>query len=207
MQRLAIHSFAGLLAAGVLVVGCATTQGSSDAEMAVNSIDPISGEPVQSGRHDIRWNRMVIGFASQIDANQFAALSDRGKHKAIARTVQNQLDSINDHCPVSGGWLIPGAQAMQWGEYTIAVNNHDVNQWHSLPEAQQAKLIAPDVLRERRVVNTHCPISGERLMADAPTAEYDGEIIGFASQIDKNQWGALPERSHARLIAGVSASH
>ena len=77
----------------------------------------------------------------------------------------------------------------------------NATQYGSLPLKQRAKLAAPQVLAQKQITNTTCPFTGETLTANADAVKYDGEIYGFASAADANQFRALPKQQQAKVMA------
>lgn len=77
----------------------------------------------------------------------------------------------------------------------------NATQYGTLPLKQRAKLAAPQVLAQKEITNSTCPLTGETLTANADAVKYDGEMYGFASAADANQFRALPKKQQAKVMA------
>lgn len=94
-----------------------------------------------------------------------------------------------------------------YGQWKVLFNSSaDAVQYATLPRDKRAKLAAPQVLAAKQITNTTCPITGETLTAAAAPAKYEGEIIGFASVADANQFKSLAKNRQAKVIEKWKAS-
>jgi hypothetical protein len=61
-------------------------------------------------------------------------------------------------------------------------------------------LFRPQVLAQRHITNTVCPLTGATLDANASPVTWDGKTIGFASAADANQFRSLKKEQQAKII-------
>jgi hypothetical protein len=110
-------------------------------------------------------------------------------------------------CPVTGETVTVESEAAYFECYPVfCADRASARQFASLEAKQRARLGAEQVLAQKGIANTTCPVTGETLTAAAAPALFEGEVIGFASLADANQFRSLPEAKRARLIAQWKAS-
>lgn len=104
-------------------------------------------------------------------------------------------------CPVSGETVTDLDEAAFFGSYPVYCKGRDnARQFASLESKQRARLGADQVLAQKGIANETCPLTGEKLDANAAAVVYQGQAIGFASAADANQFRALKPEKQAKLI-------
>lgn len=104
-------------------------------------------------------------------------------------------------CPISGEPVTDLDQAAYFGSYPVYCKGREnARQFASLDTKQRARLGAEQVLPQKGIANETCPLTGERLDANAAAVVYQGQTIGFASISDANQFRALKPEKQAKLI-------
>ncbi|MFM7260906.1 MAG: hypothetical protein ACKO3W_09925, partial [bacterium] len=105
-------------------------------------------------------------------------------------------------CPVTGETVTVESASAYFECYPVyCFDRASARQFASLEVKQRARLGAEQVLAQKGIANTTCPLSGETLTAAASPALFEGEVIGFASLADANQFRSLPAEKRAKLIA------
>lgn len=105
-------------------------------------------------------------------------------------------------CPVSGEPVTCCSEAAYFESFPVyCADRASARQFGSLDMRQRARLGAEQVLAQKGIANTICPITGEPLTAIAAPAIFEGEAIGFGSPALANQFRSLPEKSKVRVIA------
>lgn len=112
-----------------------------------------------------------------------------------APTASLPIDPISRE-PVAGEGFV-GYYGM-WKVHFESAEN--AAQFASLAPAKRAKLAAPQVLKAKGIPNETCPLTGEPLTAAAAPVRYEGQVIGFASVADANQFNALTKKKQAQII-------
>lgn len=104
-------------------------------------------------------------------------------------------------CPVCGMDFQGNGQVGYFGQYELHFcGRPDAEQYAVLPKEKRAKIAAAQVLPQKQITNTICPLTGEALTAAAAPVTYDGAIIGFASVADANQFKSLPKAKQQSII-------
>ena len=110
-------------------------------------------------------------------------------------------------CPVTGETVTTESDAAFFECYPVyCVDRASARQFASLEAKQRARLGAEQVLAQKGIANTTCPITDEALTAAASPAVFEGEVIGFASLADANQFRSLPPEKRTKLIAQWKAA-
>jgi len=110
-------------------------------------------------------------------------------------------------CPVTGETVTTESEAAFFECYPVyCFDRASARQFASLEAKQRARLGAEQVLAQKGIANTTCPITDEALTAAASPAVFEGEVIGFASLSDANQFRSLPLEKRAKLIAQWKAA-
>jgi len=110
-------------------------------------------------------------------------------------------------CPVTGETVTTESEAAFFECYPVyCFDRASARQFASLEMKQRARLGAEQVLAQKGIANTTCPITDEALTAAASPAVFEGEVIGFASLADANQFRSLPIEKRAKLIAQWKAA-
>ena len=110
-------------------------------------------------------------------------------------------------CPVTGETVTTESEAAFFECYPVyCFDRASARQFASLEAKQRARLGAEQVLAQKGIANTTCPITDEALTAAASPAVFEGEVIGFASLADANQFRSLPIEKRAKLIAQWKAA-
>jgi len=76
----------------------------------------------------------------------------------------------------------------------------DSTQLGSMPIAKRAKLCAPQVLAQKQITNSTCPLTGSTLSASAIPVKYENQIVGFDTAADANQFKSLPKAQQKKII-------
>jgi len=110
-------------------------------------------------------------------------------------------------CPVTGEIVTTDSEAAFFECYPVyCFDRASARQFASLEMKQRARLGAEQVLAQKGIANTTCPITDEPLTAAASPAVFEGESIGFASLSDANQFRSLPIERRVKLIAQWKAA-
>ncbi|MFO0828002.1 MAG: hypothetical protein U0572_07605 [Phycisphaerales bacterium] len=110
-------------------------------------------------------------------------------------------------CPISGQPVTTHSPNAMYGVFPVyCATLEDARQFAALPKAKRAELATAQVLPQKRITNATCPLTGERLTAAAAPVLYEGEIIGFASVADANQFMSLPAKKRKQCIDEWKAS-
>jgi len=105
-------------------------------------------------------------------------------------------------CPVTGEIVTCDSAVAYFECYPVyCLDRASARQFASLEMKQRARLAAEQVLAQKGIRNTTCPITGDTLTAAGSPAIFEGEVIGFASAADANQFRSLPAEKRAKLIA------
>lgn len=104
-------------------------------------------------------------------------------------------------CPVCGMEFKGDGHVGYYGVYPVHFCSRvDAEQFTALPPDKRATLAAPQVLSQKKITNSTCPLTGETLTAAAAPVKYEGEIIGFASTADANQFMSLTKAKQQSTI-------
>lgn len=105
-------------------------------------------------------------------------------------------------CPITGEPVTELDEAAYFETYPVYCKGREnARQFASLGAKQRALLGKDQVLPQKGIANTTCPLTGETLTAAAAPVAYEGEVIGFASAADANQFRSLNKEKKAKLIA------
>ena len=142
-----------------------------------------------------------ITFISLIvSAAGACASSQSSTIKTESVSTQNSQSMV---CPISGKPVTDESIYKGYFNSTPVyfASASDSTQYGSMPLKQRAKLAAPQVLAQKQITTTTCPLPGETLTANAEAVKYDGSIYGFASAAEANQFRSLPKPQQAKVIA------
>jgi hypothetical protein len=104
-------------------------------------------------------------------------------------------------CPITGEPVTELDEAAFFETYPVYCKGREnARQFASLEPKQRARLAKEQVLPQKGIANDTCPLTGERLTASASPVVYEGEVIGFASLADANQFRSLRPEKKARAI-------
>lgn len=105
-------------------------------------------------------------------------------------------------CPISGE--IVSEETMYVAYFSVypvyCASLSDSTQLGSMPLAKRAKLCAPQVLAQKQITNSTCPLTGSALSASAIPVTYENQIIGFDTAADANQFKSLPKAQQRKII-------
>lgn len=105
-------------------------------------------------------------------------------------------------CPITGESVTELDEAAFFETYPVYCKGRDnARQFASLDAKQRARLAKDQVLPQKGIANATCPLTGESLTAAASPVVYEGEVVGFASLADANQFRSLNAEKKAKLIA------
>lgn len=105
-------------------------------------------------------------------------------------------------CPVTGEPVDCCSEAAYFESYPVRCHDRaSARQFGSLGASQRARLASEQVLAQKGIANSLCPLTGEPLTAFASPALFEGEVVGFGSPALANQFRSLPEKSRAKVIA------
>jgi hypothetical protein len=112
-------------------------------------------------------------------------------------------------CPVSGEEVTAASPQAWFNVYPVYCRTDaDRKQFAALKPGSRARAAAEQVLPQKRIANATCPMSDETLDAGAVPVLFEGEIYGFASRADANDFRALtakPEKQR-KIIADWKAA-
>jgi len=141
----------------------------------------------------------LIGFLS------LAALS--ACNPAVKNTVP-RVDPIaalpmqGATCPVTGEPVTELDEAAYFESFPVYCKGREnARQFASLETTKRAAYAAEQVLPQKGIANTTCPLTGEPLTASAAAVVYEGSVIGFASPADANQFRALKPEKQAKIVS------
>lgn len=104
-------------------------------------------------------------------------------------------------CPITGEVVTETDEFAFYETYPVYCKGREnARQFASLSAAQRARLGKDQVLPQKGISNTTCPLTGETLTAAASPVVYQGAVIGFASLADANQFRSLNAEKKAKLI-------
>ncbi len=147
---------------------------------------------------------VALAFAS-IGCSTTPASTSTSANAAVLRVEPIVLTELV--CPVTGETVTIESEAAFFECYPVyCLDRASARQFASLEAKQRARLGAEQVLAQKGIANTTCPITDEALTAAASPAVFEGEVIGFASLADANQFRSLPIEKRARLIAQWKAA-
>lgn len=104
-------------------------------------------------------------------------------------------------CPISGQEVVGAGHVGYYGIYEVHfASRADAEQFASLPKEKRAALAAQQVLAQKKITNTTCPLTGNTLNAAAAPVVWEGVVIGFYSVADANQFKSLPPARQQKVI-------
>lgn len=104
-------------------------------------------------------------------------------------------------CPITGEPVTDADEAAFFETYPVYCKGREnARQFASLSAEQRARLAKDQVLAQKGIANTTCPLTGEALTAAAAPVVYEGTVVGFASLADANQFRSLNAEKKAKLI-------
>jgi len=142
-----------------------------------------------------------LTFASTIAFLTLAACNPAVKSTIPVIEVPAPVVQSEMTCPISGEPVTDLDEAAYFGSYPVYCKGRDnARQFAALDTRQRARLGAEQVLAQKGITNETCPLTGEKLDANAAAVVYQGQAIGFASVSDANQFRALKPEKQAKLI-------
>lgn len=112
-------------------------------------------------------------------------------------------------CPITGEEVTVESPQAWFNVYPVyCLTEADRKQFATLKPKARARAASEQVLPQKRITNATCPMSGETLDAAAVPILFDGQIYGFASLADANDFRALtakPEKQR-KIITEWKAS-
>lgn len=112
-------------------------------------------------------------------------------------------------CPITGEEVTAESPQAWFNVYPVfCLTEADRKQFATLKPKARARAASEQVLPQKRITNATCPMSGETLDAAAVPILFEGEIYGFASLADANDFRALtakPEKQR-KIIERWKAS-
>jgi hypothetical protein len=104
-------------------------------------------------------------------------------------------------CPISGDPVTTASPNALYGVYPVYCTSvADAKQFASLAPKKRAIAAAAQVLPQKGIRNRTCPLTGEALTAAAAPVNYEGDVIGFATLADANQFKSLAADKRAQLV-------
>ncbi|MDZ4831512.1 MAG: hypothetical protein SGJ09_15095 [Phycisphaerae bacterium] len=108
-------------------------------------------------------------------------------------------------CPISGEIVTIESPHAWYGVYPVYCSSvENARQFAALPKEKRAKLAVAQVLPQKRIKNSTCPLTGDTLTAAAAPVLYsdvnEEVIIGFASLADANQFTSLTPKKKKECI-------
>lgn len=168
---------------------------------AINHICPVSGQVIKSPTYTEQVNGKTLAFASEADRKQFASLSEEKKHALAMPAILHSMGVVNTTCPICGHAVSPTSVTSEVDGVRLAFcSEGDQKQFGSLAESRQHALLTEAIRDGMGTVNAQCPISGRWVNAKSPMVEVDGYLLGFASEADLKQWGAMSEEKHGQIV-------
>jgi hypothetical protein len=129
------------------------------------------------------------------------------KSTTVVIEVPAPIVQVEMLCPISGEPVTIDDEAAYIESFVVYCKGREnARQFASLDAKQRGKLGAAQVLPQKGIANTTCPLTGETLTAWASPVVYEGTVIGFASVSDANQFRALKADRKAKMIADWKAS-
>jgi hypothetical protein len=112
-------------------------------------------------------------------------------------------------CPITGEEVTVKSPQAWFNVYPVhCLTEADRKQFATLKPTARARAASEQVLPQKRITNATCPMSGETLDAAAVPFLFEGQIYGFASIADANDFRALtakPEKQR-KIIEEWKAS-
>lgn len=113
-------------------------------------------------------------------------------------------------CPITGEPVTVESPQAWFNVYPVYCSTEaDRKQFASLKPASRARAAADQVLPQKRITNTTCPMTGEPLDAASVPILFEGRIYGFKSTADANDFRALnakPEKQRKIIEAWKASS-
>ena len=112
-------------------------------------------------------------------------------------------------CPISGAEVTAESPQAWFNVYPVLCQTDaDRKQFAALKAEARARAASEQVLPQKRISNATCPMSGEPLDAGAVPILFEGEIYGFATMADANDFRALNAKpaKQRKIIAEWKAS-
>jgi hypothetical protein len=132
---------------------------------------------------------LALGCAS----TQKSTLPAVERYPAIVQTEMT--------CPITGEPVTACDDAAFFESFPVYCKGREnARQFASLEMKQRARLGADQVLPQKGIANRTCPLTGEPLTAAAMPVVYEGQVIGFASAADANQFRSLKAEKKAKCI-------
>lgn len=105
-------------------------------------------------------------------------------------------------CPISGEPVTEDSLYVAYfSVYPVyCASLSDSTQLGSMPISKRAKLCAPQVLAQKQIHNSTCPLTGETLTASAAPIAYEDQVVGFATLSDANQFKSLPKAQQKKIM-------
>jgi len=154
---------------------------------------------------------MTRGLAITLLALASACTADPELAKKVDRSFPTEPAPLAPpvSCPITGEEVTADSPQAWFNVYPVYCRTEaDRKQYATLKAGQRARAAAEQVLPQKRIANATCPMSGETLDAGAVPILFEGEIYGFASLADANDFRALtakPEKQR-KIIAEWKAS-
>lgn len=105
-------------------------------------------------------------------------------------------------CPITGEVVTETDECAFFETYPVYCKGREnARQFASLDAKQRARLAKDQVLPQKGIANTTCPLTGEALTAAAAPVVFEGTVIGFATLADANQFRSLNPEKKGKLIA------
>lgn len=124
------------------------------------------------------------------------SMSTDPKGDSVVLIVQTEMT-----CPITGESVTELDEVAFFECYAVHCKGRDsARQFAALEMKQRARLGAEQVLAQKGISNAICPLSGDTLTAAAAPVTYEGEVIGFSSPADANQFRALPREKQSKLV-------
>lgn len=142
-----------------------------------------------------------LSIASTIALLSLTACNPAVKNTIPVIEVPTPIVQAEMTCPISGEPVTELDEAAYFGSYPVYCKGREnARQFASLDTRQRARLGAEQVLAQKGITNDTCPLTGEKLDANAAAVVYQGQVIGFASVSDANQFRSLKPEKQAKMI-------
>jgi hypothetical protein len=104
-------------------------------------------------------------------------------------------------CPITGEPVTELDEVAYFESFPVYCKGREnARQFASLEFSKRARFGTEQVLPQKGISNTTCPITGETLTATAAAVVYQGRAIGFATPADANQFRSLKPERQAKVI-------
>jgi len=166
----------------------------SDGSVAANSADVVDNPPITPNSPNL----------SAPPADTYTAPPNDGSVAAnSADVVDNPSMTTATECldPITKEPVVGSSHVGYYGQWQLRFISADTAaQFAALPRAKRNKLGAAQVLPQKGIRNSVCPLTGETLTAQAAPVTWDGKIIGFATGADANRFRLMNKDKQSKIM-------